>query len=99
MQPDLYAVLLHCSRPLQLALEEAELPLAPHAAWLGFGACGPFQGVMSLLLMSIIAAFCVLDTSAGSWSTGSSSGFTFFCPDPLRPFHRQMDQKTCLAFE
>lgn len=48
------------------ALEEAELPLAPHAAWLGFGACGPFQGIISLLFMSIIAAFCVLGTSAGS---------------------------------
>lgn len=96
MQPELV------SCPLALleaapALEEAELPLAPHAAWLGFGDCGPFQGIISLLFMSIIAAFCVLGSSAGSWSTGISSGFTFYFANPLRPFHRQMDQKTCLA--
>jgi len=48
--------------------------------------------------MSIIAAFSVLAASAGSCGTGISFGFAFFCPDPLRPFDRQLDQKAFLAF-
>lgn len=98
MQPDLYPVIIHWLRPLKPWRKPSSLWLRIQHGW-GLGACHSFQGIIiSLLLMSIIAAFWVLAASAGSCGTGISFGFTFVCPDPLKRFDRQLDQKAFLAF-
>lgn len=94
-QPDLYPPIARgCPSP-----GGSRVPLAPHPAWLAFGACHPFQGIISLLLMSVIA-------TSVSWLLlqGTvvlvfllASPF-FFCPDPLMSFDRQLDQKAFWTF-
>lgn len=76
----------------------SRVPLAAHPAWLAFGACHPFQGIISLLLTSVIATSVSWLLLQGTVVLVFLLASAFFCPDPLRSFDRQLDQKAFSTF-
>lgn len=94
MQPDLYPVIIHCSKPLEPRGQPNQLWLHIIMAWV--------WSLSSIAQHHLFVAHvhnCHF-SCLGCRELGYRHFFisSFFCPDPLKPFHRQLDQNVFLVF-